>query len=91
MGDLWDGIQSMTTQKRIKKVGEVIGLAYFWEIWKQRNEKLFTSKMSNVFGIVNAIQARALVWLNVRSRIGMRISWDDWSKDPLTQFVSVLI
>ena len=80
---LWDGTQSAQSNNRIKKVGEVIGLAFFWELWKQRNEKIHSGMMRNGIGIVNSIQAQALIWLKIRSRFGKTICWDDWIKSPM--------
>ena len=67
VGELWDGLQYVT---------------YFWELWKQRNEKVFIGKMLNISGIVNAIQAQVLMWLNARTRFGRLIRWDDWIENP---------
>ena len=60
-------IQLVQAKNRIKKVGEVIGMTFFWELWKQRNEKIHPVMMRNSNGIVNSIQAHALIWLKIRS------------------------
>jgi len=75
--ELWDAI------KRTKKVGEVIGLAYLWVLWQQRNDKVYKGKMLSVTGIVNSIQVQALLWLKARSKFGNLINWDGWITAPM--------
>ncbi|KAJ9565851.1 hypothetical protein OSB04_001817 [Centaurea solstitialis] len=67
-----------------------LNLLGIWDLYGDLTNpgKVFTGKMLTTSGIVNAIQIQALIWLNVRSRMGKEICWDDWLKDPIGALVN---
>ena len=84
VNDLWTAMQSNSDHPGLKKIGEVIGMSYFWVLWKQRNDILFNRKWTGGKELVNAIQYHAFLWHKCRVKGGNLTCWDDWLKSPLT-------
>ncbi|KAJ9539002.1 hypothetical protein OSB04_031735 [Centaurea solstitialis] len=83
MVEFWTTIQNVSHKTGVKKVGEVIGLAYLWVLWNQRNEMIYNKRMMTVKQMVNSIQFQAFSWLKARSVFGNGINWEEWVTAPI--------
>lgn len=55
--------------KRRRSITQVIWFAIVWEIWKERNNKLYNDKESSIGPVLDRIKALAFRWLKVTPSI----------------------
>ncbi|KAJ9555460.1 hypothetical protein OSB04_010074 [Centaurea solstitialis] len=65
---------------------EIIGQAYFWIMWKGRNDAIF-NKSFNPQGTANLIQTTIFSWLKSRCYRRVSANWTDWICNPSSVFV----
>ncbi|XP_022020173.1 uncharacterized protein LOC110920261 [Helianthus annuus] len=53
-----------------------------WEIWNERNKKVFQEETPRVLNIVARVKALSFIWFKHRARF-KNIEWIDWTKYPL--------
>ena len=80
--DLWRQICSIGGDPVNKKVRKVIGAAFYWNLWTQRNTWLFTSSIKKEKEFFRDIQFLAFNWIRCRYKGGKTHSWDSWSCNP---------
>ena len=66
----------------------MIGVAYFWSLWTQRNNKVFKGIMKNEKEICDDVKFLAYDWIRSRSRFGNSLIWDSWCCNPLNAVLS---
>jgi len=52
--------------KKRRSILQVIWFAKIWEIWKERNYRLFNDKECSVIHVVDKIKSLTFRWLNVK-------------------------
>ena len=80
--DIWRQICSIGGDPVNKKERKVIGAAFYWNLWTQRNTWLFTSSIKKEKEIFRDIQFLAFNWIRCRYKDGKTLSWDSWSCNP---------
>ena len=65
-------------------VKDLVKHAYFWLIWRSRNELLFKYRDFNPLAIANDIQSVTFLWFRNRCSAGKNTSWIDWCCNPLS-------
>ena len=62
---------------------QVIWFATTWEIWKERNNKIFNAKESSIMQVVDKIKSVTFRWLKVKC-ISLPFNYHDWWLSPFT-------
>jgi len=69
--------------KKRRSILQVIWYAAGWEIWKERNNRLFKGKESPVFQVVERIKSISYMWLKVK-HISLPFNLHGWWLSPFT-------
>jgi hypothetical protein len=62
---------------------QAIWFAVVWEIWKERNNRLFNAKVCTVFQVVDKIKSLAFTWLKAKY-ISLPLNYHGWWLNPFT-------
>ena len=54
-----------------------------WEIWKERNNRLFNGKERPVYKVVDKIKSLAFMWLKAKNT-SLSINYHGWWLSPFT-------
>ena len=65
-------------------VKKVIGAAYFWTMWRTRNDKVFSGKLARDKELFENIRFLAFEWIRNRSKFGKVMTWDLWICNPFS-------
>jgi len=71
------------TTKGHRSILQVIWFAENWEIWKERNNRLFNGKECPVYQVVDKIKSLAFTWLKAKY-ISLPINYHGWWLSPFT-------
>ena len=66
-----------------KLVRKAICVAFFWTMWRFRNDKVFNGKLVKEREICDQVQFLAINWIRGRCTLGKFLSWDNWICNPL--------
>jgi len=69
--------------KRRRSVLQVIWFATVWEIWKERNNRLFNDKESSVHQVVDKINSLTFMWLKAKYAT-LPFNFHGWWLSPFT-------
>jgi len=76
------------------KILNVIWFANVWEIWKERNNKIFNDKECSIMRIVDKIKSLSYSWLNEKLfrslsiiMVGGLVPSQCWATDSVISFV----
>jgi len=61
---------------------KVIWLACVWEIWKERNNRVFTDKVIDPLRIVEKVKLNSFLWLS-SNYVPIAFGFHDWWRHPL--------
>jgi len=73
------------TGKKRRSILQVIWFATVWEIWKERNNRLFKGKASPVFQVVDRIKSISYMWLKAK-HITLPFNLHGWWFSPFIIF-----
>ena len=65
----------------VKARGAILHAIWFattWEIWKERNNRLFNGKHSSIFNVVDKIKSLAFMWLQFMWLQKLQTTWNLW-------------
>jgi hypothetical protein len=62
---------------------QVIWFATTWEIWKERNNRLFNGKDSSIHQVVDRIKLLAFMWLKEKFHF-LPLNYHAWWLSPFT-------
>ncbi|KAJ9551779.1 LOW QUALITY PROTEIN: hypothetical protein OSB04_015824 [Centaurea solstitialis] len=83
LSDIIDrGMEAVQTD-RTYLVRSVVKLAYIWTMWLGRNDAIFKQVPFNPLRTANLIQSTSYHWLDCRSSLGSRLTWQSWCCNPL--------
>ncbi|KAJ0871754.1 putative reverse transcriptase zinc-binding domain-containing protein [Helianthus annuus] len=63
--------------KKKMKIIYAIHLATVWQLWKNRNNKIYNNKFTDPFKIVEEIKEETYDWVRTRAKLS-EITWSDW-------------
>ncbi|KAJ9538095.1 hypothetical protein OSB04_030828 [Centaurea solstitialis] len=66
--DWWRKVQRSGADKTQKQVSWVIGAAFLWSIWEQRNRKAFNGEFKNEQAICRDVQFLSFDWIRSRAK-----------------------
>ena len=69
--------------KKRCSISQVIWFATIWEIWKERNNRLFNNKECSVFQVGDKIKSPAVRWLKARF-VTLPFNYHGWWLSPFT-------
>jgi hypothetical protein len=69
--------------KKRRSILQVIWFATVWEIWKERNNRLFNDKECSVIQVVDKIKSLAFRWLKVKY-VTLPFNYHGWWLSPFT-------
>ena len=70
--------------RKVRLIKDAVLQAYFWFIWKGRNEAVFNDARFNPGVVANNIQSEVFFWVRNRSNFGNNLNWTDWCCNPET-------
>ncbi|KAJ9562377.1 hypothetical protein OSB04_007537 [Centaurea solstitialis] len=88
--DWWRKVQRSGADRTQKQVSWVIGAAFLWSIWEQRNRKAFNGEFKNEQAICRDVQFLAFDWIRSRAKGCKLTSWDSWMCNPVNAVYSCL-
>ena len=69
--------------KKRRSISQVIWFATVWEIWKERNNRLFNNKACSVIQVVDKIKSLAFMWLKAKF-VTLPFNYHGWWLSPFT-------
>ena len=66
-----------------RSITQVIWFATVWEIWKERNNRLFNDKQSTVTQVVDKIKSLTFRWLKAKY-VTLPFNYHGWWLSPFT-------
>lgn len=76
--------------KSRQSILQVIWFATLWEIWKERNNGIFNSKVSSIMQVVDRIKLLTFKWLKVKYAT-LPFNYHGWWLSPFTIVGFVLL
>jgi hypothetical protein len=61
---------------------KVIWLAFVWELWKERNNRVFKNAASDPHNILDRVKLTSFLWLKA-NQVSFVFYYHDWSQHPL--------
>ena len=80
---LWLSIDQGSSNKVRRLVKKLIAAAFFWILWKQRNDKAFGRAIKKEKEKCEKIQFVAFNWIKHRAKFGKILSWESWCSNPI--------
>ena len=69
--------------KMCQSILQVLWFATSWEIWKERNNRLFNGKQCSTLQVVDKIKAQSFLWLKAKFP-SLHLNYHGWWLSPFT-------
>ena len=69
--------------KSRRSILQVIWFATVWEIWKERNNRVFNGKYCSILQVVDKIKSSTFMWLK-RKHASLPLNFHGWWLSPFT-------
>ncbi|XP_021991114.1 uncharacterized protein LOC110887857 [Helianthus annuus] len=77
LGEVFGLLNECNWTKAKKKAVHAIFLLTTWVIWKNRNEKIFRSRVGEIYRMIEEIKEESYHWMKQRTKVRLE-SWENW-------------